>query len=248
MRPQREVDTVLELVSLGFSDAEVAERTGIPRRTVLDWRHGRTPQGGRDWPCDYANHLPIPSGRYAYLFGLYLGDGCLSEAHRGVWRLRISADAEYPGIIEECARAMEAIFPKQRAHRLRRRRSRCVEISMYSKHWLCLLPQHGAGRKHHRIIELATWQREIVEEARGQFLRGLIHSDGCRIVAHERQAGRERHAPRYSFSNRSEDIKRLFCESCDVLGIRWTRPSDHDIAIYRLQSVARMDQFVGPKT
>lgn len=176
------------------------------------------------------------------------GDGCLSKSHRGVWRLRISADAQYPGIIEECAAAMEAIFPAQRAHQVRRRRSRCVDISMYSKHWPCLFPQHGAGRKHHRVIELATWQREVVEETPEQFLRGLIHSDGCRIIAHERQAGRERDAPRYIFSNRSEDIKRLFCESCDALGIRWTRPSDREIAIYRLSSVARMDQFVGPKT
>jgi hypothetical protein len=161
---------------------------------------------------------------------------------------RICADAQYPGIIEECAEAMEAIFPRQRAHRLLRRHSHCVEISMYSKHWLCLFPQHGPGRKHHRLIELSTWQRDIVDRNREPFLRGLIHSDGCRIIAHERQSGRERDAPRYIFSNRSEDIKRLFCESCDALGIRWTRPSHKDIAIYRLESVARMDRFIGPKT
>jgi hypothetical protein len=86
-----------------------------------------------------------------------------------------------------------------------------------------------------------------VDRNREPFLRGLIHSDGCRIIAHERQSGRERDAPRYIFSNRSEDIKRLFCESCDALGIRWTRPSHKDIAIYRLESVARMDRFIGPK-
>jgi hypothetical protein len=143
---------------------------------------------------------------------------------------------------------MEAIFPKQRAHRLERRHSACVEISMYSKHWLCLLPQHGAGRKHHRSIELAPLQSQIVERSTEPFLRGLIHSDGCRIIARERQAGRVRDAPRYIFSNRSEDIKKLFCRSCDALGIRWTRPSDKDIAIYRLECVARMDKFVGPKT
>jgi hypothetical protein len=248
MRSQREIATVLELLARGFSDAEVAARTGIPRRTVLDWRHGRSPRGGRDSSCDLANHLPIPSGQYAYLLGLYLGDGWLWETHRGVWQLRISADAKYPGIIEECAAAMEAIFPRQRAHRLRRRSSRCVDISMYSKHWICLFPQHAPGGKHDRPIELSPRQREIVDESREQFLRGLIHSDGCRIVAHERQAGRERDAPRYIFSNRSEDIKRLFCENCDALGIQWTRPSERENAIYRLQSVARMDQFIGPKT
>lgn len=246
MRSQDEIGLVLELVAAGLTDADIAQRTGVPRRTVLDWRHGRLPRAIS--PCNFAEHLPLPNSQYAYLLGLYLGDGCLSATHRpGVWRLRIFADSRYPGIVEECAAAMRAIFPRQRANRLARRASRCLEISMYSKHWLCLFPQHGAGRKHHRVIELSTWQREIVEQTRELFLRGLIHSDGCRIVAHERQAGRERDAPRYLFSNRSEDIKGLFCESCDALGIRWTRPSDREIAIYRLASVATMDRFVGPK-
>ena len=202
----------------------------------------------RQRPCSFAQHLPLPNRAYAYLLGLYLGDGCLSASHRNVWRLRIFADSRYPGIIDECGAAMESVFPRQRAHTFQRRNSRCVEISMYSKHWPCLFPQHGAGRKHLRAIKLATWQLEILEGSHESFLRGLIHSDGCRIIARERQAGRVREAPRYSFSNRSEDIKTLFCESCDVLGIRWTRPSDKEVAIYRLESVARMDRFVGPKT
>lgn len=82
---------------------------------------------------------------------------------------------------------------------------------------------------------------------RRPFLRGLIHSDGTRIVATERKGSYARRAPRYAFSNRSEDIKQLFCESCDALEIHWTRPSEHQIAIYRKASVARLDEFVGPK-
>jgi hypothetical protein len=70
---------------------------------------------------------------------------------------------------------------------------------------------------------------------------------GSRIVATERSKTGVRRSPRYSFSNRSEDIKQLFCESCDALGIRWTRPSDTQIAIYRKASVAILDEFVGPK-
>jgi hypothetical protein len=44
------------------------------------------------------------------------------------------------------------------------------------------LPQHGPGRKHERRIELAAWQREIVDRFPQKFLRGLLHSDGCRTV------------------------------------------------------------------
>lgn len=83
--------------------------------------------------------------------------------------------------------------------------------------------------------------------SRKAFVRGLIHSDGTRIVAIEKKGSYERRAARYAFSNRSEDIKGLFCENLDALGIQWTRPSNRQIAIYRKQSVALMDEFVGPK-
>lgn len=39
----------------------------------------------------------------------------------------------------------------------------CHTIQAYSKHWPCLFPQHGSGRKHDRPIRLEPWQREIVE-------------------------------------------------------------------------------------
>jgi hypothetical protein len=156
-------------------------------------------------------------------------------------------DAAYPGIIDECCAALESIYPSKTAHRGKRRDSNCFEVSMYSKHWPCFFPQHGPGRKHLRPIYLAEWQKEIVASHRKPFIRGLIHSDGTRIIATERKGSYVRRAPRYAFSNRSEDIKRLFCESCDAVGVRWTRPSDRQIAIYRKESVALLDEFVGPK-
>jgi len=247
LHSQREVDLVVALVAAGLSDSEIFRLTGIPRRTIGDWRGGKRPIAAA-WPCGFQNHLPLPNRQYAYLLGLYLGDGYLSATRRhNVWRLRIFMDSRYPGIVDECCAALESLFPRQRAHRLQRRESRCLEVSIYSKHWPCLIPQHGPGRKHLREIALSEWQQQIVERQREAFLRGLIHSDGCRIVACERQAGRVRYAARYVFSNKSEDIKKLFCESCDALGIRWTRPSEKDIAIDRLASVAMMDEFVGPK-
>jgi hypothetical protein len=52
---------------------------------------------------------------------------------------------------------------------------------------------------------------------------------------------------RYHFSNRSEDIKGIFCAALDRLEIPWTRPSNKDIAIYRKAAVAQLDEFIGPK-
>jgi hypothetical protein len=38
----------------------------------------------------------LPQTAYAYLLGLYLGDGCLSEHPRGVYHLRVACAARYP--------------------------------------------------------------------------------------------------------------------------------------------------------
>jgi hypothetical protein len=90
---------------------------------------------------------------------------------------------------------------------------------------------------------LARWQRFYAEEYAADLLRGLIPSDGCRFTNQGRDGWR---APRYSFSNRSADVRRIFCDACDVLGLRWTAAPD-TIYISRKADVARMDEFIGPK-
>jgi hypothetical protein len=59
------------------------------------------------------------------------------------------------------------------------------------------------------------------------FVRGLIHSDGCRVVASDRRVK----SIRYHFSNRSEHILGLFSGALDDLGIPWTRPSEYNMAV-----------------
>jgi hypothetical protein len=251
MRGHDELLKVRGLLAAGHADREIARTTGIPRRTIAGWRRGEVRSRDRT-QCTAGltsqhDFSKLDPQAYAYLLGLYLGDGYISEGRRGVWCLRITLDAAYPGIIDACAAALEAIFPTKTAHHGGRRESRCVDVSMWSKHWPCFFPQHGPGRKHTRPIHLRPWQKTIVDGHREAFIRGLIHSDGCRIIATERKGSYMRRAPRYAFSNKSEDIKALFCESCDALGIHWTRASDRQIAIYRKESVARVDEFVGPK-
>jgi hypothetical protein len=251
MHSDQQVRRVLGLVGTGHSDSAIALLTGIPRRTVSDWRRGKNllrPRGLRgDGVCEGHDFSVIPSREYSYLLGLYLGDGYISKGQRGVWHLRITLDSAYTAIVDECCVALEALFPQKKAHRGFRRNSRCVDVSMWSKHWPCLIPQHGLGRKHLRDIHLEEWQQKIVAANRRPFIRGLIHSDGTRITATERKGSYVRRAPRYAFSNRSSDIRQLFCKSCDALGIYWTQPTEHQIAIYRKTSVERLDEFVGPK-
>ena len=151
-----------------------------------------------------------------------------------VWRLRIMLDDKYPKIIDRCRQAIEILMPGQRAATLRRS-CNCTEVSLYSKHWPYLIPQHGPGRKHLRPIRLEPWQEVLVKQATEDFICGLIDSDGCRVVANDRGV----RSVRYHFSNRSEDILGLFTGALDQLGIPWTRSSRYVIAIYtaRLQSL-----------
>ena len=109
-----------------------------------------------------------------------------------------------------------------------------------------------AGRKHLRPIELSNWQHEITHAHPRELLRGLIHSDGCRTVNKFKTklpSGRvARYAyPRYFFSNLSEDIRRIFCEHCELVGIRWTQSNPRNISISHRKSVALLDEFIGPK-
>lgn len=131
----------------------------------------------------------------------------------------------------------------------------CVSVTSYSRHWPCLLPQHGPGRKHERTIALESWQQQIVDAHPWEFIRGLIHSDGCRITNRTtRLVGGERKRyeyPRYFFSNKSDDIRGLFTDALDKVGVQWTtlaRGSDpFNISVARKESVALMDAHVGPK-
>ena len=52
---------------------------------------------------------------------------------------------------------------------------------------------------------------------------------------------------RYSFSNRSADIKHIFCEYLDVLGVHWTEANAANIQIARKESVEILERIIGPK-
>jgi hypothetical protein len=246
-RPDR-IAEVVNLGEQGVSAAEISRRSGIARETVRDWLAGRTPRSSRPraGSCERcggpAHRFADLPAAYPYLLGLYLGDGSLSRHPRGVFRLRVTLDLTYPEIIAECRAATLALLPAGRRVSIVPRKG-CCDVSSYSKAWPCLLPQHGPGKKHRRPIVLTPWQVSIVDRDPKALLRGLIHSDGCRFI----NTGTNWRNPRYSFSNRSPDIRRIFCDACDRLGLRYTT-CPHTVYVSRKQDVAALDQFIGPKT
>jgi len=76
----------------------------------------------------------------------------------------------------------------------------------------------------------------------------LIHSDGCRSLNRVRGRDRWYEYPRYTFCNASDDIRGIFCDACDQLGIPWRRMNARNISVARREGVARLDEFVGPKS
>ena len=104
-----------------------------------------------------------------------------------------------------------------------------------------------------RPIVLEDWQQRLVDEHPWSFLRGLLHSDGCRTVNRFKTKlprGRvaEYEYPRWFFSNMSADIRGLFCATCEQVGIRWTQSNHRNISVSHRRSVALLDEHVGPKT
>jgi hypothetical protein len=259
MRSLQELRRVHVLVDLGLNDCAIARLAGIPRTTVRDWRRSQrwTRQSKRPGTrfdlgscprCGHPAHLLDElDDRYAYLLGLYLGDGYLVHHRRGVYRLTITLDAKYPGIVSECRAAIEALMPRGRVGIQFRHGGTCAWVVNSSKQWPCLLPQHGPGKKHERLIELVDWQHRVVHAHAKQFLRGLIHSDGCRFTNTVRHGQKVYEYPRYNFSNRSDGIRRIFCDTCDLLGIDWRVMNTWNISVARRASVARLDEFIGPK-
>lgn len=189
---------------------------------------------------------------YSYLLGTYLGDGCVSATQKS-YQLVVACDAAYPGIIEDCWTAMTLTLLPGRVSCNPHRVDRSVRVVGSSPRWPDAFPQHGPGRKHNRKIELMSWQREIVDRFPREFLRGLLHSDGCRTINRFKTrlpSGRvaEYAYPRWFFSNRSADIRGLFCEYCERLGVRWTQSNPRNISVSHRRSVALLDSFVPAKS
>lgn len=245
----------LTLVAQGRSLNAVSKELGVSRAAIRDWRARVEPlRATHPCPrCEGTPRSPEAPADYAYLLGLYLGDGCLSAARRGVYVMRIACADAWPGLIEACEAALRAVRPGNSVFRARKQG--CVMVSSASKHWPCLFPQHGKGRKHERRIALEPWQQRVVDAHPWDFVRGLIHSDGCRVTNWTTRvvAGETRRYeyPRYFFTNRSDDIRALFAAALDAVGVEWKEVSRGGrplhVSVARQASVALLDAHVGPK-
>jgi hypothetical protein len=268
VRPEQDYRAALKLIKEGVNDCEVGRRLGIPRGTVRDWRvgleagsGGRTESfsGQRKTTCFRCNDGWVDSEAYAYLLGAYLGDGWICSWPRGVYQLRISCDLKYPDIISEIATHIVIVRGVERVG-FASKTGRCIDVNAFWKHWPCVFPQHGVGRKHERRIQLATWQREIVAAHPKLLVRGLIHSDGCRHINEVKRREEKRREEKRLLRRQALPLSPVYVheyigghppdlhDHLDALDVHWTRTTARDISIARREDVAFLDTFVGPKS
>ncbi|WP_349253939.1 helix-turn-helix domain-containing protein [Streptomyces sp. BPTC-684] len=237
----------------------MARRLNVPLGTIGYWKHeDRAKRGecpGRRSPlCPRCDGRELDEAAYAYLLALYLGDGHIVQNRTmRVPSLSVSCTDTWPGLIDACAEAMQSVLPSNRATKVQRQG--CAEVKITSMRLRCLFPQHGPGKKHERPIVLESWQQKIVGTHPWQFIRGLIHSDGCRITNWTTRViggARKRYEyPRYFFTNSSADIIGFFTDALDRVGVEWKAANQsrtaQNISVARKLSVALMDAHVGPK-
>ena len=169
------------------------------------------------------------------------GDGHITRQRRRVFGLHIFNDARYTDLNMHVADLMRRVKPRSRPHT--RRVPGCTVTTVSWKHWPCLFPQHGPGRKHERALSMTEWQWAIVTEHPADFLRGLFHSDGCRVnnwatrmVAGEKKRYDYR---RWQFTNMSEDIMRWCCEALDLIDVPWRRSNHKTLSVSTRAGVTR---------
>jgi hypothetical protein len=255
----RSADTVasaLRASDAGLPDRDNAIRHGVAIKTIRRWRReyqrrGKARgQGHLLARCPRCEDAELDEAAYAELLGWYLGDGHLTLQRRGVVGLHIFNDSRYVDLNRRVMDLMRQVKPTSRPHT--RRVAGCTVMTVSWKHWPCLFPQHGPGRKHERTLKMADWQRNIVEQFPADFLRGLFHSDGCRVNnwATRMVAGQKKRYeyPRWQFVNESADIMRWCGETLDLLGIPWRQTTRRTLSVSKREAVARVDALIGLKS
>jgi hypothetical protein len=224
MRTYDDYRKILSMWERGTPKKTISNVLDIPRRTVIDCiqrygsLEGLTKYVEQNPSTRLVNTLQTAQlseqqqlfQAYAYLFGVYLGAGCISFI-RKTPRLRVALDTAYPNIIIEVKHAAETILPDNIVS-IVKIKGNCVHVSCFSNTLTDIFPQHAPGKKHEREIKLAVWQQRIVDAYPLQFWKGLYHTDGSRFS----NIINGKDYPRYQFANVSLDIIQFQAQRCRI--------------------------------
>jgi hypothetical protein len=114
----------------------------------------------------------------AYVIGLAIGDGNLSNPNGRATRLRITCDTKYPALIAKIRSALQRLLPSNRVSVVRGK-GNYVNVSVYSNALEPLLGWRAAGgSKRSQGVRVPEW---ICQNSAFSVhcLRGLIETDGA---------------------------------------------------------------------
>lgn len=114
----------------------------------------------------------------AYVIGIALGDGNLSNPNGRAVRLRVTCDVAYPELIQKIKRNIKAVAPHNKVSIVERNDS-CLDISCYSNGWEDVLGWNADdGPKKIQKPTVPDWIKKHKNYS-AKCLCGLIQADGC---------------------------------------------------------------------
>ena len=114
---------------------------------------------------------------WAYVVGLALGDGNLSNPTGRAVRLRISCDTKYPNLINQISSALQRLLPQNKVGQIKKPRN-CIDVYAYSNSLENLMGwKVGQGSKYKQRVRVP---KEIKQDKKLTIacLRGLMQTDG----------------------------------------------------------------------
>jgi len=119
----------------------------------------------------------LKNSNTAYVIGVSIGDGNLSNPNKRAVRLRITCDLKYPQIIKNIIKALEKTFPNNKINIVNGGKN-YINISCYSNKLEKILGwKHDKGSKFKQNVRVPKWIFNKKIWIRN-CLRGLIETDG----------------------------------------------------------------------
>ena len=154
---------------------------GIRSRLKIVWpkgREGSSPSSPTTLKtCGFSSMTTRQKQALAYIVGVALGDGNLSNPNGRAVRLRVTCDTSYPLLIKHIQKELSILLPKNKISIVPRTKS-YLDVSCYSnlfEEWLGW--QAGAGPKHKQLVLIPSWIKRSKVYTR-LCLRGLFETDG----------------------------------------------------------------------
>jgi len=113
----------------------------------------------------------------AYVIGIAIGDGNLSNPNKRATRLRVACDRKYENTIINFVDAIQKVMPLNKVS-IQPRKGNCVDISCYSNKWENILGwKVGFGSKYAQNISVPSWIKRNKKYCKA-CLKGLFETDG----------------------------------------------------------------------